>query len=57
LHTSEDTLIRFCCKNHPERKLPNVSSCANHPEKKLANVSSCANHLERKLVNVSIIQR
>jgi len=48
LQTSEDTLISFCYKNHPERKLANVS-CANHPERKLANMSSCTNHPETKL--------
>jgi len=53
LQASEDTLISFCCKNHPEKNLANVSSCANHPERKLANVSSCANHSERKMANVS----
>jgi len=53
LQTSEDTLISFCCKNLPERKLASESICANHSERKQANVSSCTNQPERKLANVS----
>jgi len=48
LQTNEDTLISLCSKNHPERKLANVSSFTNHPDRKLANMSSCANHLKTK---------